>query len=414
MHESGHLLGGGPDSGEHGTAHDAVADVELLDLRNLRDRADVVVVEPMAGVHPQAQIGGTACTFVQLAQCRAARGAPRMGISPGVQLDRGNAERPRCSDARRIGIDEEAHVDPGVAQLPHHSREPRAAAGDVETAFGGYLLAPLRNDRRLVGPQPARERDDIGARRKLEIEDGAHRRSEALHVAVLDVAAVLAQVNGDAVGARCLALGGGGYGVGNVGSACLPQRGDVIDVHIQSQWCRVHCSAGESPVKFAATFPVRISVKHRWMIGLTLLVACGGAPATSSVAPAQTARESVDDFMQAVADSNLSKMAMLWGTSSGPAAVTGKPSDYQRRVLVMHSFLRGSTHQLGNEYPAGGDGRRTVVVRLTRDGCSYDLPVTAVRTSQYGWLVNAFDLSLVGAPGRACGPVPDSLPSPEG
>ncbi|MDQ2671136.1 MAG: hypothetical protein M3Y31_10935 [Gemmatimonadota bacterium] len=154
----------------------------------------------------------------------------------------------------------------------------------------------------------------------------------------------------------------------------------------------------------------------RWMLGLSLLVACGGTARTGDTAPAASARESVDEFMQAVADSNLTKMAMLWGTANGPAAVTGKPADYERRVAVMHSFLRGATFALANEYPGGAaDDRRTVVVRVSRDGCSYDLPVTAVRTASHGWLVNNFDLSVVGAPGRSCGQqIPDSLPSPEG
>jgi hypothetical protein len=150
------------------------------------------------------------------------------------------------------------------------------------------------------------------------------------------------------------------------------------------------------------------------MIGLALLAACGGGTAaTNTVAPAASARESVNEFMQAVADSNLSKMAMLWGTANGPAAVTGQPADYERRILVMHSFLRGASHELATEYPGASDDRRTVVVRMSRGGCNYDLPVTAVRTSRHGWLVNSFDLSVIGAPGRACGPVPDSLPSPE-
>jgi hypothetical protein len=151
------------------------------------------------------------------------------------------------------------------------------------------------------------------------------------------------------------------------------------------------------------------------MIALALLAACGGgAAATSSVEPAASARESVDEFMQAVADSNLSKMAMLWGSANGPAAVTGQPSDYEQRVLVMHSFLRGATHELANEYPGPSDDRRTVLVRMSRGGCSYDLPVTAVRSSRHGWLVNSFDLSVIGAPGRACGQqVPSDLPTPE-
>ena len=391
-----------------------MADVELLDFADSGDRPDVLVVETMPGVHPDAEPGRVTCTVLQLAKRNTRRVAPAMRIASRVQLDRGHPECMCRLDAGRIGIDEEADVNARVPKPSHGVGEARPAAGDVETALGGDLLAPLRNDRRLVRPQAACERDDVRAGGELEVEHRPHRGREPLDVVVLDVTAVFAQVHGDSVGAGALAVGCGGDGVGDVGPARLPQRGDVIDVHIKPEWCRVHCSAGERPVKFAATFPVRLSVKHRWMIGLALLAACGGASAATTVAPASTARESVNAFMEAVADSNLSKMAMLWGTSSGPAAVTGRPSDYERRILVMHSFLRGATHDVANEYPAEGD-RRTVVVRMSRDGCTYDLPVTAVPTQQYGWLVNSFDLSLIGAPGRSCGaPVPDSMPSPEG
>lgn len=155
-------------------------------------------------------------------------------------------------------------------------------------------------------------------------------------------------------------------------------------------------------------------MKYRWIIGLALLAACGGTARTGTVAPADSPRASVNAFMEAVADSNLAKMAMLWGTTDGPAAVTGQPSDYERRVLVIHSFLRGAAHELGGDYPAGDGARRVVPVRLTRDGCTYDMPVTTVEAGSHGWLVNSFDLSVVGAPGRDCGQRgADSLPSAE-
>ena len=53
------------------------------------------------------------------------------------------------------------------------------------------------------------------------------------HVLVLDVPAILAQVDGDAVGAAQMRLGGGPYRIGFVRAPRLPQRGDVVDVHAQ-------------------------------------------------------------------------------------------------------------------------------------------------------------------------------------
>ncbi len=151
----------------------------------------------------------------------------------------------------------------------------------------------------------------------------------------------------------------------------------------------------------------------RWMTGLALLAACGGSTRTDTIGPADSARESVNEFMQAVADSNLAKMAMLWGTAKGPAGVTHEPADYERRIVVIHSFLRGSEHTISNDYPAQSRDARTVEVRLRRAGCEFTLPVTVVRTGQYGWLVSNLDLSIIGAPGRDCGPGADST-APQG
>ena len=50
--------------------------------------------------------------------------------------------------------------------------------------------------------------------------------------------------------------------------------------------------------------------------------------------------------MQAVADSNLQKMARLWGTSAGPAAKTNQPPDYERRIVVMQAYLRNDDYRI--------------------------------------------------------------------
>ena len=67
----------------------------------------------------------------------------------------------------------------------------------------------------------------------LEVERAAHRLAQHAHVAVLDVPAILAQVDGDAVGARELAQRSRPHRVGVARAACLPQRRDVVDVHVE-------------------------------------------------------------------------------------------------------------------------------------------------------------------------------------
>jgi hypothetical protein len=72
----------------------------------------------------------------------------------------------------------------------------------------------------------------------------------------------------------------------------------------------------------------------RILIAITMaaLIGCGGGskPATTTT-PSAGPSHAVDAFMKAVADSNLTRMAELWGTKGGSAAETGKPTDYQRR-----------------------------------------------------------------------------------
>ena len=53
-------------------------------------------------------------------------------------------------------------------------------------------------------------------------------------VRVLDVAPVLPEVRGDAVGPGFLGQAGGGDGVRLIGASGLPDRGDVVDVDIKT------------------------------------------------------------------------------------------------------------------------------------------------------------------------------------
>ena len=140
---------------------------------------------------------------------------------------------------------------------------------------------------------------------------------------------------------------------------------------------------------------------------LVLLTACGGGGKPARVEPSAAPAAVAAAFMRAVADSNLTQMAELWGTSKGSAAATGQPADFLQRIAVMQLYLRGATTKvLGNGPVPGSGDRRQVMLELTRGGCVKQVPFTMVRTKDGAWLVNAVDLNAAGNPAKPCEGVP--------
>jgi hypothetical protein len=142
---------------------------------------------------------------------------------------------------------------------------------------------------------------------------------------------------------------------------------------------------------------------------MLLAVACGGGPgAPMPKDTATTPENAVREFMQAVADSNITMMGRYWGTAHGPATETHQPADYVQRLAVTQAFLRHSPYRILRTDPVVGDpARQSVQVELDRtdlDGsrCTRSAPFTIVNVGKRGWIVTAIDLTLVGTPGRAC------------
>jgi hypothetical protein len=145
--------------------------------------------------------------------------------------------------------------------------------------------------------------------------------------------------------------------------------------------------------------------KQPWFAALLALVACGGGAGSSApVKPATSPQGAVEGFMQAVADSNLPRMAELWGSASGPAARTRQPSDYERRVAIMQAYLRNESHRVLPVGPSGSDTSQDVQVELRRELCTWVVPFTVIKTGQGSWLVNQVDLTQAGNPARPCNP----------
>lgn len=131
-----------------------------------------------------------------------------------------------------------------------------------------------------------------------------------------------------------------------------------------------------------------------------IVVGCGGS-GPGSVSPDAGPTAAVDQFMRAVADSNLTRMAELWGTTRGPAASTKQPSDYERRIQIMHAYLKGSDAKVLSALERADD-RVVYHVELARADCRRNVPFTVVRVRGDLWVVNAIDLAAVGTPGRPC------------
>jgi hypothetical protein len=142
-----------------------------------------------------------------------------------------------------------------------------------------------------------------------------------------------------------------------------------------------------------------------------LVAACGGGGGAGQVHPANTASAAVESFMRAVADSNLTAMAALWGTAKGAAARTKQPPDYERRIVVMQSYLAHDDSRIVSDAPDGSSGRHSVQVQLRRQACTWTVPFSVIQLSDGGWIVNQIDLTAAGHPARPCDPSQqDSIP----
>jgi hypothetical protein len=138
------------------------------------------------------------------------------------------------------------------------------------------------------------------------------------------------------------------------------------------------------------------------LAGLAFIAACGGS-AAPAVTPADTPDAAVSRFMRAVADSNISAMAQLWGTEDGPAGVTRRPPEWQKRLELMRYYLRHDAARIvSSAVVADQPHRHAVVVQVAREGCTAMVPFVLVTQKRGGWLVNEIDIDAVGNPARRC------------
>jgi hypothetical protein len=132
--------------------------------------------------------------------------------------------------------------------------------------------------------------------------------------------------------------------------------------------------------------------------------ACGGhTSAPRDAQPDADAKQTMTSFMRAVSDSNLTKIAELWGSSKGSAAATRQPADYERRIVLIQSYLRHDQYRIIADAADGNDSR-SMQIELRREACTWTVPFTVTKAGKAGWLVSNIDLTRAGNPVRPCDP----------
>ncbi|MGH7592733.1 MAG: hypothetical protein ACRELE_02630 [Gemmatimonadales bacterium] len=135
-------------------------------------------------------------------------------------------------------------------------------------------------------------------------------------------------------------------------------------------------------------------------LALALLAAAPATLVAQNPRAPKTPSAAVQEFMRALADSNLTRMAELWGTAKGPVSKT-RPKDYEKRIMIMQMFLHGVEAQTLGDVPSDKSGVRSVTTRLAHRGCKVTLPIDVVKTKE-GWLVTNFDLAEAGHVNQPC------------
>lgn len=134
---------------------------------------------------------------------------------------------------------------------------------------------------------------------------------------------------------------------------------------------------------------------------LAMVAACGGPQPETAPAPraggtaaggAASGRAAVDTFLATIRAGDLQALALIWGTSSGPARDAGfGREELEQRELIMIWCMDHDTAQVIGELPHGERGR-AYQVELTRDSRTRTTTMYTVPGPGGRWYVENVDL----------------------
>src|SRR5262249_8169470 len=127
---------------EKRAADDAVADVQLVQVRDGANLGDVDVIDAVTGIDHEAKrvtLRGADAESLEFVRPRG--GVIGVGVGAGVQFDPRSAQLGGEIDLMLVGIDEQTRLDAGGVHRVGAARDLVAVFHDVEAAFGGNFFA---------------------------------------------------------------------------------------------------------------------------------------------------------------------------------------------------------------------------------------------------------------------------------
>lgn len=143
-------------------------------------------------------------------------------------------------------------------------------------------------------------------------------------------------------------------------------------------------------------------VTLRYLPCLLLVAACAGNTGSSSSAMSRSPETTVQAFLAAAKDTNLTLMADYWGGPSGPASTSKQPEDYEKRIRIMQKYLTNDSAKVVTLGSVDGHPDQIMVtMRIFVARCRNSVPfIVGKWKNQY--LIQNVDLTAAGNPGRPC------------
>ena len=151
-----------------------------------------------------------------------------------MHLDEVGRELVRGSDMSQFRFDEQAHRDSSIVKHPYDLLKAVFVGVDIESAFRGEFLSLFGDERNQIRFDRQRNLRHGLIRRHFQVEFCTDHFPEQVKITVLDVTAVLSQMDDDAVRSGQLHQHRRRERIGIGSAARLAQGGDMIDIHTES------------------------------------------------------------------------------------------------------------------------------------------------------------------------------------
>ena len=228
-----HFAYGPFQSHEHGPSDDGKADRNFCQVGNeIFNEREVPIVETVACVNGHTEIVGDLCCLgEEVCMPQSQLAARRIRVLAGVKLNAIGTDLCGGTNLFGLRVDEERHLrNAGIEKACDYILHVRSMRDDIQPTLRRDLLASLRHQRRQIWSYLAANVHYTVIGGQLEIQLRLDDLLQQANVTVGDMAAVLAQVENDSVGACHLADRCRVNGVGKSLAARVAQRGYVIDV----------------------------------------------------------------------------------------------------------------------------------------------------------------------------------------